>query len=248
MQNCWLRLFGFLMGLAGLIGHAAEAEVEVDVEVTPLVEGVWLHRSAQMTESWGRVSSNGLVVQEGDHLVVIDTAWGAAPSRALLEWIDRELGLPVERLIVTHFHSDRLGGWEVFAERGARVVASRRTLELAGVAPTAAFDLFELAVGEKLMRGELEILYPGAAHAEDNVVVWLGDSKVLAGGCVVRAKGSRNLGNVEDASVPDWADSMRRVQAAYPDAEIVLPGHGAAGGVELVQHTIDLVEAAVKRE
>jgi glyoxylase-like metal-dependent hydrolase (beta-lactamase superfamily II) len=101
---------------------------------------------------------------------------GAESSRELLAWVDRELGLPVGRLIVTHFHDDRLGGWEVLAERGVRVVASHQTLELAGVEPSPAFDLYRLQLGETLASGSVEIFFPGAAHAPDNVVVWLPES------------------------------------------------------------------------
>lgn len=238
----WGTLF-LVIGL-GLGGGVSAQTAEAEVEVTPLADGVWLHKSWQDAGKWGRVSSNGLVVREGDQVVVVDTAWGAAPSLLLLDWIDRELGLPVSRLIVTHFHDDRLGGWEVFAERGVRVIASKRTLELANVTPTEAFDLYTLKPGETMTSGSMEILYPGPAHAEDNVVVWLPRSELLAGGCAMRAAGSGGMGNVADATISEWANSVRRVQQAYPEAKQVLPGHGAVGGVELIQHTIDLAEAA----
>lgn len=104
----WLLVFG----LTGAL------RAEVDFEITPLGEGMWLHVAGHETETWGRVTSNGLIVDEGEHVVVIDTPWGAENSRALLAWIEREIGKPVERLFVGHFHDDRLGGWEVFAERG----------------------------------------------------------------------------------------------------------------------------------
>lgn len=241
MKKWWASVAMVLVGLGGaVLAHAAAPEVKV----TPITDGVWLHKSWKMTEGWGRVSSNGLVVREGDHVVVVDTAWGAEPSLLLLDWIDRELGLPVSRLIVTHFHDDRLGGWEVFAERGARVIASQRTLGLAEVTSTDAFDLYTLKPGETMTSGSMEILYPGPAHAEDNVVVWLPAHKLLAGGCAMRAAESGGMGNVADATISEWANSMRRVQQAYPLAELVLPGHGAIGGLELIQHTIDLAEAA----
>lgn len=237
----WGYIIVMTLGVGG--GAMAQAVTDgVEVKVTPLADGVWLHKSWQDAGEWGRVSSNGLIVREGDHVVVIDTAWGAAPSLVLLDWIDRELGLRVDRLIATHFHADRLGGWEVFAERGVRVVASKRTLELAGVTPTDAFDFYELKPGETMKSGSLEILYPGPAHTEDNVVVWLPSQQLLAGGCAMRAAESGGLGNVEDASIPEWANSMRRVQEAYPEAMRVLPGHGAMGGRELIQHTIDLAD------
>lgn len=219
-----------------------------NLEIKSLAADVWLHTSWQTVGKWGLVPSNGLIVRESDHVVVIDTAWGAEPSRELLAWIDRELRLPVTCLIVTHFHEDRLGGWRVFAERGARIVASEQTLELAKLKPTAAFDVYRLSPGEKASAGSLEILFPGPAHAPDNVVVWLPNTRTLAGGCAVRAAVSGGLGNLSDASVVNWAASIARVQAAYPDAHVVVPGHGDVGGPELLTHTRELATAAAKQQ
>lgn len=221
--------------------HAADG----NLDIKPLATNVWVHTSWQTVATWGVVPSNGLIVREAGRVVVIETAWGAAPSRDLLAWIDRELKLPVTHLIVTHFHEDRLGGWEVFAERGVRVVASENTLALAKLKPTPAFDLYRLSPGDKRALGNLEILYPGPAHAPDNVVVWLPAGRILVGGCAVRAAASAGLGNLSDASVADWAASIARVQAAYPNARIVLPGHGDAGGPELLTHTRELATAAL---
>jgi metallo-beta-lactamase class B VIM len=238
MFNRYLAAFVFL----SLLIYARAGEAGLDIK--PLAPGVWLHTSWRTTATWGLVPSNGLIVREGDHLVVIDTAWGDAPSRALLARIDRELHLPVAKLIVTHFHDDCLEGWEAFAERGARIVASEQTLALAKVKATPAFDLYRLAPGEKFGCGSLEIFYPGPAHAPDNVVVWLPSARILDGGCAVRALASGSLGNLSDASLADWPASIARVQAAYPDAHVILPGHGDPGGSELLTHTHDLAQAA----
>lgn len=240
-MKTWQRI----LALAAVLATGLSAQ-EVDVRVKPLADGVWLHTSWRTVAPWGRVPSNGLIVREGDHVVVVDTAWGAAPSRVLLAWIDRELKLPVARLIVTHFHDDRLAGWEVFAERGARIVISEQTLALAKLTPTAAFDPYRLAPGEKRASGTLEIFYPGPAHSPDNVMVWVPAAKLLAGGCAVRGAAADGLGNLSDAVVPDWPASIARVQAAYPEARLVLPGHGDPGGAELLEHTRELAEAARK--
>jgi len=39
----------------------------------------------------------------------------------------------------------------------------------------------------------------------------------------------------------------RLVAARYPDARVVIPSHGPAGGRELLDHTIALAEAAVRQ-
>ena len=63
--------------------------------------------------------SNGLIVRDGDELLLIDTAWGAKNTAALLAEIEKQIGLPVTRAVSTHFHDDRVGvdvlraaGWQ----------------------------------------------------------------------------------------------------------------------------------------
>ena len=92
-----------------------------------------------------------------------------------------------------------------------------------------------------------EVLYPGPGHTRDNIVVYYPDAKVLFGGCLIRPGGSDNLGNTADADVVHWAEAVRNVAAAFPDAEIVIPSHGPMGGRELLDHTIALAEAAADR-
>jgi glyoxylase-like metal-dependent hydrolase (beta-lactamase superfamily II) len=94
--------------------------------------------------------------------------------------------------------------------------------------------------------GPLEVFYPGPAHSRDNVVVWLPGQRVLFGTCAVRAAGTTALGNVADADVAEWPASIRRVLERYPQAEVVVPGHGEVGGVELLRHTITLAEQAAR--
>jgi glyoxylase-like metal-dependent hydrolase (beta-lactamase superfamily II) len=51
---------------------------------------------------------------------------------------------------------------------------------------------------------------------------------------------------VADADVAEWPASIRRVLERYPQAEVVVPGHGEVGGVELLRHTITLAEQAAR--
>jgi len=96
---------------------APTQQITPDLTVRQLQPGLWLHTSWQTLPKVGRYPANGLLVREGDHLVLIDTAWGEASTEALLDWIDRELRLPVVRAIVTHAHDDRMGGAPVLVRR-----------------------------------------------------------------------------------------------------------------------------------
>ena len=84
------------------------------------------------------------------------------------------------------------------------------------------------------------MFYPGAGHTQDNIVVWLPKQKILFGGCFVKSIHSKNLGNMEDASVKDWPKSIQKVINKYPNIKIVVPGHGKVGDVNLLKHTAQL--------
>ena len=75
--------------------------------------------------------SNGLIVRDGDELLLIDTAWGAKNTAALLAEIEKQIGLPVTRAVSTHFHDDRVGGVDVLRAAGVATYASPSTRRLA---------------------------------------------------------------------------------------------------------------------
>jgi len=64
---------------------------------------------------------------------------------------------------------------------------------------------------------------------------------VLFGGCLVKEVGA-GKGNLEEANPTAWPESVRNVKAKYPDVKMVVPGHGAWGGIELLDYTINLFE------
>lgn len=214
-----------------------------DIELREIRPGVWLHTSYYTYPGGNRFPANGLVVRDGDGLLFIDTAWGELRTLALLQRIEAEIKLPVRRAIVTHHHYDRLAGVDVLEARGVEVLAHPQTRELAISLGTPVPDgeLTEVTdVGGVAEVGPAEVFFPGPGHAEDNLVVWLAEQKVLFGGCAVRAAESGSLGNTASADLANWPGAIRMVASRYPGAEVVVPGHGEIGGVELLAHTLDL--------
>ena len=80
--------------------------------------------------------------------------------------------------------------------------------------------------------GPVELFYPGAAHSTDNLVVYVPSANVLYGGCAVHELSSTSAGNVADADLAEWPTSVERIQKHYPEAEVVIPGHGLPGGLD----------------
>ena len=221
-----------------------------EVRLRPLRDGVWAYVVTREIRRDLVYPSNGLVVRDGDGLLLVDPAWGGATTAALLAAIDAEIGLPVRRSVSTHFHSDRVAGVDTLRAAGVETYGTPLTRRLAGAAgnevPEFALDGLDVP-GSAVQLGPVEVFYPGAGHAEDNLVVAVPGAGVLFGGCAVHEASRTTPGNVADADLAAWPVSLRRVQARYPEVEVVIPGHGLPGGPDLLDTSIALVEAAGER-
>lgn len=214
-------------------------------------------------------ASNVLVVRMPDaSLVVCSSPFETEGTRALLTWLDQTFHPPRIVAINTHFHFDGTGGNAAYAAAGVETIASSRTAALLAergpalredsaasfadpalrgrverlelVAPRRTFDP---AAGLTLTIGgeEVRILHPGPAHSPDNVVVHFPARAILFGGCMIKSAGA-SIGYTGDADLERWDDAVGALEPLAP--RIVVPGHGAPGGRELLAGTIEIVRAA----
>jgi metallo-beta-lactamase class B VIM len=249
---CWL-IAGFIALLSMKLPAAGEVlpdpaptkswQVTSELEIRELQPGIWEHTSWYTFPNGIRYPSNGLIVAEDDSVLLIDTAWGVTPTEDLLDWIETELGLPVSAVIATHSHDDRMGGAPILAERGIPLFAHPLSVPLAiSKGWPEPRSIGSLEPGDAVEFGAVEVFYPGAAHTVDNIMVWLPERRLLVGGCAVKSADATTMGNVTDADLDEWPRSMRRTAEHYPDARLILPGHGDIGGPELLTHTTQLLE------
>ena len=94
-------------------------------------------------------------------------------------------------------------------------------------------DSFEL----NLNGHKIHCHYFGGAHTADNIVIWIPSEEILFGGCMIRDINSTGLGNTSDAKIDEWLPTIEKVIENFPNAKIVIPGHGDIGGIELLEHT-----------
>ena len=212
-----------------------------DLELIPVSEDAYIHISFTETAGFGRFPSNGLIFINSDSAVVIDTPVTDSLSVQLLSWLHSKK-IIVKAVIPTHWHNDNLGGLKAFHDAGIYSYAYALTKKLANQnkveAPQFTFaDSLDISVGDR----DIKCRFPGAGHSYDNIVVWIPSERILFGGCMVRSAGSVGLGNTADGDVEAWPDTILMVMKEYPDAEIVIPGHGQPGGQELLQHTYNLL-------
>jgi glyoxylase-like metal-dependent hydrolase (beta-lactamase superfamily II) len=216
------------------------------VSVERLAPDVWMHTSYKFVPEFGSVLSHGLVVRVAGAVYLIDTAWTDVQTVEVLAWVSEHLAAPVAAAVVTHAHEDKMGGMKALHDRGVATYAigltNRAALER-HLEP-AVHELALTANARALANGAIEVFYPGAGHTRDNVVVYLNESRVLFGGCLIRPGDSDTMGNTADGSVPEWDDAVIAVKARYPHAAVVVPSHGAPGSTALLDHTIALAQRA----
>jgi metallo-beta-lactamase class B len=213
-----------------------------------VADNVWIHTSwFKFPEGYS--PSNGLVIVGQEEVLLIDTAWTESQTEGLLDSIAQvSSGAPVN-LVVTHAHDDRLAGLPCVHRRGFGSLAHLETATVARekglgvVQQTWSGQTHVMSVGGR----KVELFYPGAAHTRDNTVAFVEDCGVLFGGCMVHPMAGTNLGNVKDADVCHWPSAIRTVSNRYgARTKITIPGHGEAGGADLLPQTIALAEAAAK--
>ena len=196
--------------------------------------------------------NTGVIIAAG-RISLVDAAIpsGAAAAYAAIR---AQSGLPLVRVIDTHYHLDHTYGNAFWSERGARPVAfagmraelAKSEPELFGGGPglwqQMSAKLPELRTSRPLSpafvtsgttfesgTGAFEIVHPGVAHTHSDAVVWLPSHRVLFTGDLV-ANGPYNA--VADSTIAAWVDALDKLRALRP--KIVVPGHGPAGGPELI--------------
>ena len=93
-----------------------------------------------------------------------------------------------------------------------------------------------------------EVFYPGAGHSPDNVVVWFPEKQLLYGGCFVKSTENNDLGNLEDADVTAWENSVIRVMRRYKKPKYIIPGHFAWNDPHALRHTLNLIKKHLKNQ
>lgn len=214
-----------------------------NLTVKKIQDGIWIHTSQKKLDNGYIFPGNGMIVQNGDELILVDTAWGVDHTRELFNWIDSELKLPVTKAIVTHFHDDSMGGAPVLTEGGIPFFAHPLTIQLGKNEGTPLPEpIRELKAGDAITISNVEVFYPGPGHSEDNLVVWVPQAKVIFGSCAIRSPEFPGKGNTADANTKNWPKAIRRVLEKYPDVKVVIPGHGNFGDDSLLLHTINLFQ------
>lgn len=205
---------------------------------------VYEHTSFLKTKDFGIVPSNGMIVINDNEAVIFDTPADKESSEELINFVNNELKCQIKAVIPTHFHEDCVGGLEEFNKYNIPAYASNQTIELLKAKgrkfskPIQGFNKrLVLHAGNKKVYAE----YFGSGHTKDNIIGCFPEENAVFGGCLIKESGA-SKGNLEDADIKEWPQTVHRLKQKYPQAKIVIPGHGKHGGIELFDYTIKLFE------
>ena len=239
LRTCFPLLL-LLVACGTPVPEGAEPFASDYLEVKRLTDHTYVHTSFLQTGEYGRVPCNGLIVVEDGEAIVYDSPATDSAASELIYYVEKYLDARIRGVVATHFHADCLGGFPAFAARGIPTYASDSTAAFAAERgmplPARTFsDRLELTAGKL---GTVTV-YPGPGHTRDNVVGYVPREEVLFGGCLIKSMGAAK-GNLADADTARWAATVARVVEQFPRVRHVVPGHGAAGGAELLKYTEDL--------
>lgn len=232
--------FAFIFFSCQSLSNSDKNYTSDDLLTKKVKDNVYEHVSYLVTQDFGKVPCNGMVIFNKTEAIVFDTPDNDSIAAVLIDWINDSLNCKVIAVIPTHFHDDCLGGLKAFHKRQIPSYAANRTIALARAKnveiPQRGFDdKLELKVGDK----EVVVEFNGEGHTSDNVIAYFPSQKVMFGGCLVKEVAA-SKGNLDDANVNDWSETVMKVKEKYPDVEVVIPGHGKRGGTELLDYTIEL--------
>lgn len=208
--------------------------------IIQIEENSFVHTSFKLTESWGKVPCNGLIMRNNNEVIVFDTPTTEQTSTELIKWITETLHSKINAIIPTHFHDDCLGGLKAFHDNNIPSYAYFKTTELAQendyAIPQNSFrDSLILNVGDQ----NIIAIFFGEGHTQDNIVGYFPSENVLFGGCLIKEKDA-SKGYLGDANIDDWSGTVEKIRNQYPNVKIVVPGHGNYGDAKLLDYTTEL--------
>jgi glyoxylase-like metal-dependent hydrolase (beta-lactamase superfamily II) len=199
--------------------------------ITPLNQQTFIHTCD---------NSNGLVFTSQDDAIIISTPPSDRITYELINWVKDSLRKEIVAYVIDRWHPDAMEGLNVVQSLGIPSYANEMTCEIAAEKNLpVSKHCFNTKLVINVGRDKVICHYLGPAHTKDGIIVYIPSQKILFGGNEIRNFNGW-VGNIADAYVDEWSNTVKKVKQEYGDALIVIPGHGNHGGPELIDYTIEL--------
>jgi len=239
-------LAGFVTALSlGFVLTRGDAQPNT---VKKIADGVWFREGD--LKNLGHC--NNAIIEMKDYLIVVDANFPSG-ARLVLEEAKKLSSKPVRYVFDTHHHGDHAYGNPIWTQQGAitlayvgvaeemkryeparwRDAAKYRpdVAELKRDAPEPPKETFSespktIDDGQR----KVQFYFFGWAHTRCDGFVYLPKEKVLCSGDAA-VNGPYNF--TGDGNIKNWPEVIKAAQKL--DVQYVLPGHGGAGGKEILE-------------
>jgi glyoxylase-like metal-dependent hydrolase (beta-lactamase superfamily II) len=227
-------------------GLVSAQEQEVEIDISPLADGVW------MLTGWG----GNIGVAAGDDAVFIVDDQFAPLTERISEAI-RTLGHgDVDFVLNTHWHGDHTGGNENFGQAGALIVAHEnvrrrmsvdqfleafnRTVE---ASPPDALPVvtFTTDIAFHLNGDDIEALHVAEAHTDGDAIVFMRNANVLHMGDTYFSGRYPFIDLSSGGSIDGVIGAAEVGLELADDATRIIPGHGPLSSRADLQQYRDLL-------
>jgi metallo-beta-lactamase class B len=192
--------------------------------------------------------ANGMYVVTEAGVVMFDAPWDTTQFQPLLDSIRSRHHKDVVACIATHFHADRTGGLEYYKTKGIKTYTTKRTDELSRTRneKRGEYIMYKDTVFD-IGGYRFQVFYPGPGHSPDNIVAWFDKEKILYGGCLIKSTEASDLGNLGDANVKEWPNTIKTIQNKFHNPNYIIPGHQDWKSKNSLTHTLDLLKENQKK-
>jgi cyclase len=220
-----------------------------------VADGVWAY--VQPDGGW-MINNMGLIAG-ADGATSVDATSTERRMRDYLRAVRDTTSAPIRRMVLTHSHPDHCNGTSLLPD--AEIIAHSsvtddlrqphalaphifQPFDQGQVSPRPPTIVFRDAVAITADGRRVEVRHPGCpAHTRGDAYVWLPEDGVLFTGDLVFSGGTPF---VLSGSPAGWLRALEEMARLEP--AVVVPGHGAIGGAELLAPVADylrfLIDAA----
>lgn len=244
-----MRLF---LSFVLLYSCVVTCQAQYDIKLHQVDSNIYLYTSYGDVGNYKNIDANAVIVVSRDEVILFDTPWDTRQAEQLLEFIHEDLKKEIKLCIITHAHVDRIGSIETMHKNSIPTLCYYLTAEQAPVHGHPVPHLQFYKPDTTVQCGNLDITayYPGAGHTIDNIVLYIPSKSLLYGGCFIKSGFSNSIGNIEDADVAAWPESIVRMQDKFEPGNIrmVIPGHGSWESDKAIENTLRLLTEEAKSD
>lgn len=208
--------------------------------ISQLTPHVWIYQGNLKLTNGKSFSYNGSLIISGKDVALIDLPASQQDFEHLMRWINQH-ELVLQYAVPLHWHHDSSGTINEAKQAGATIIALQATADILKPEKKTPDILFNKELLIDLNGLYIKLKHHGGGHTIDSVVAWVEEDQTLIAGCLIKGLSFNHLGNIDDAQMGQYAQTINSLIDEYPSVHWVVPGHGAAGNKSLLTHNLQMV-------